>query len=937
MSSEFLKQIREHKYNYNSKLFKEKKLIRFTETEEIRGRVYRAMNLDSQLDRVDYLSDQVLKYLFHALTDGYTLNANVHIKLITGNEQQSTKSFVVFKLSDIKSFKGQLEQYNFNMQANSPDYTTTVRKIIINVIKEQGGGCNSTGKKKSYRIGTTQFSQERTTIGENNCFFYEVSKHLNVKRLSKKFLNTIRKDFELKENDFIPISVALKIYKKYKTKDAPPLGIIDSSFKIYGNKDGFMLSLDGGHYATPTKIEISQCPDCLTEYIHKHKCNPKKVEYVNIKIRKKRELICVSKPDDFLINDSVLHYDLESCPNKHYEHEPYIVGMVYKGEYKTFAGVDCMERFVDYLLTIKEKVYVNAYNGSNFDHYFIYRTFLDRELKPEKDIINNGSIIKFKYKEINLFDMCKHLTGSLKKNLSDFGCKVQKGDFDHDLATPWEVMSVELKEQCLKYLEGDVLGLQELFEKVNTLVYEEHNVNLTTFISASALTFSLWKKNIAGKFNISLPTMEHEKDFRQAVYGARTYPSKSKFESEDYQKVLDKTVEFDDIDDYVIDADVVSLYPAAMAKYPYPVGHPIKTYKYVPDKLGIYKVKVKTSSNNQHSLAPRRIKNALRWDGNNDGVRWYSTVDIDMILSNGGTVKFICGWYWKKSEYIYKEYVEKLFQRKADSTKGTAPYLLAKLYMNALYGKNIQRPIVEQTKKIIGHKGYWDFYGSHDITDLTKIDGKDIWFISGIPREQDKQEASISKPTHLGVFILSYSKKIMTEYMKEANPYFNSHDVEKRIENDFYYTDTDSLQMHQTHAHRMKRLGDATLGGMTDDLGGCKIIRGIWISPKLYYLEYIKEDMKIHYHFRGKGLNAKDLSRDVFERMHHGESYENVREFSMKKINYKRNSKQKDKRQFSIGHLSSNIPEQKSRLTRTVNNNKWNGRKFTGNVSVPHM
>ena len=163
---------------------------------------------------------------------------------------------------------------------------------------------------------------------------------------------------------------------------------------------------------------------------------------------------------------------------------------------------------------------------------------------------------------------------------------------------------------------------------------------------------------------------------------------------------------------------------------------------------------------------------------------------------------------------------------------------------------------------------------------------------------------------------------------------------DKQLENDIYYTDTDSLQMHVRNARLIKDLGKKSLGGITDDLGdNCKIIKGLWIAPKLYMLEYIKKDIdnsaSTHYHFRGKGLNKDALNVDQFEAMSIGKSLKNTREFQMKKIHIKKNSKQKEIPEFSIVHYSKEVNEK--RLTRIVNTKAWSGRELKGddNFSVP--
>ena len=231
---------------------------------------------------------------------------------------------------------------------------------------------------------------------------------------------------------------------------------------------------------------------------------------------------------------------------------------------------------------------------------------------------------------------CKHLTGSLKDNLESFKCDVIKGDFNHNdmrLKKGWDFMPTVLQDDCIKYLKSDVLGLKELYEKLNNSIFEKYKINITNYISTSSLTFNLWKEhymteqesNVAEEEQpninfIMLPTLEEEHAFRQSVRGGRTYKSKHRFISKQYEGFKTGDISFDDIDDYIIDADVVSLYPTVMAKYEYPVGQCKKleqtdTTLSMLGKIGIYNIAYITNKNLQHSIGGRRNKDgALQWD-----------------------------------------------------------------------------------------------------------------------------------------------------------------------------------------------------------------------------------------------------------------------------------------------------------------------------------
>ena len=158
-------------------------------------------------------------------------------------------------------------------------------------------------------------------------------------------------------------------------------------------------------------------------------------------------------------------------------------------------------------------------------------------------------------------------------------------------------------------MKGDVLGLQELSQKLNQSCFENFGVNLYKFISTSQLTYALWVNHWYKENSkpIYLQTPEQEKFFRQSIYGGRTYKYKHKFVSSQRDAFINNELDFDDIDDYLVDADVNSLYPAAM-KEEFPVGVPIqlteiedfnqfvKDYQKCP-KFGIFRVEYKANKN----------------------------------------------------------------------------------------------------------------------------------------------------------------------------------------------------------------------------------------------------------------------------------------------------------------------------------------------------
>ena len=162
---------------------------------------------------------------------------------------------------------------------------------------------------------------------------------------------------------------------------------------------------------------------------------------------------------------------------------------MYNNFYQVFTGDNCIGQLLDFLTGLNYKIILNAFNGSNFDHRYILTEIINRGEIPKKHLIKDGSIFSLEYKNIKCFDVLKHLQGSLKDNLISFKCHTAKGEFDHNKSGRWEEMSDELKNKCLEYLRCDVLGLEELYNKLNYSIHTKYGFNVSDFLSTSSLTF----------------------------------------------------------------------------------------------------------------------------------------------------------------------------------------------------------------------------------------------------------------------------------------------------------------------------------------------------------------------------------------------------------------------------------------------------------------
>ena len=649
------------------------------------------------------------------------------------------------------------------------------------------------------------------------------------------------------------------------------------------------------------KSKPKKCEKCLASYIYKHseesclnRQNHQNKKY-QTKIISKRNVIDgylkinkepkkSKKGKEIDINKklrSILHYDLEAKPDS----EEVISNEVYKSGrfdvtalglayyetdtddskiiYKVFTS-NVMKSFIDFLdnespLHLK---YLNAFNGKGFDHFFVVNEFLNNrsnKLSSMKLMINNGSISKGNMLKLQFVDISRFTEGTLASNLQALGCKVQKGDIDYNKIDFFDKMSPEMCEKTLKYLESDVRGLMQLTEKLVIGQFEESGMFLFNHFSNSHLAYEILRnKYLKSEHDIYAPSKLHYDFISKSVYGGKTL---SDFFSKDItpemQLVLDQTNDkastelymgdkdvYTKLVDYLIDLDAVSLYPAAMMKR-YPIGKPMLTDKEIDGKMGIYNCRwynpnwLENEDRNMKyfpMVPARKPCGKLSWNEQHaEGI--YTSVDIEEGRKNGYIFEVGSGMYWDKSANIFEEYINYYFDKKSKAEKGTALYLICKLMMNGLFGKMIQKPIMEETHYFDTVDDIYTYVLDDDryITDLIEVNNTYVVKSkSHLPQENDN---CVTKPSYLGSFILSYSRQLMNNFYNQLNP-------DKLDEFMPKYGDTDSLIMHQKVVNdQTKHLLGSELGELSFDLkskyGEAKIIRNINCAAKLYVCDYL--------------------------------------------------------------------------------------------------
>lgn len=340
------------------------------------------------------------------------------------------------------------------------------------------------------------------------------------------------------------------------------------------------------------------------------------------------------------------------------------------------------------------------------------------------------------------------------------------------------------------------------------------------------------------------------------------------------------------------DFDAVSLYPSAMVRLKgFLKGKPKIITDLSYEKIKRYdgyfvEIKVTKIGKNRHFP----IVNEL----DDDGIRVFSnklptgSVFVDNITLED-MVKFqeiefdiIRGYYFNEGfNSQIKSSMEKLFNARLQKKKeGNKIQLLYKLIMNASYGKTILKPIITETKFFNTEKKAKKYFKRHynQIKHMVQLG------------ESNKHIVKIINPihkhfnrSHIGVQILSMSKRIMNEVMYLAD------DIDAKI----YYQDTDSMHIQNDKIELLselykevyeRELIGKNLGQFHSDFDFESDV--LPVSVESYFLGKKAYIDKVHvendgvssfkYHIRMKGIPTKCLSNnpmEIYEKLYKGDSH----------------------------------------------------------------
>jgi hypothetical protein len=575
------------------------------------------------------------------------------IKVLFQSDSGEHYSIVYDVLTELTEDKIKEELRNRSKKSyDSADYIIQLYSILLNlngVKVSKRGGCDTKVEKEIYH----QFNRYHaikyvSVVSENNncgieCFIQFIEKNDEALKNVYKADN-VRKQLNLKVGKRLDLD-EMKLVANYfnvgmSICDGDNNFVMLCGYKLE-SKLVCNIILTEKHYcyitATIKKHHCNGCRKLLRDDNTAHVCSVKQINAVNTIVDKVNTFVPIkniAEKEQIDSKNDIIFFDLETFPTKNDVHVPYACGWLVGGEYSMRYGENCMDDFIELLMSSKHKV-IMAYNGSAFDYYFLINLLSEKKAKIDSDhfIISNGKILGFRFGEDNkVFDLCRFVMSSLDDACGSFDIENAKSTFDHNRVKSFEDANREdVKADVIPYLKLDVLALEELYNKFADMIWEMFQINISSYFTLTHMAYAIWSNML--KYNIEIYKSQEKYDFtKNGTFGARCMPNQKLFKSEHYDKVKEQKMTYEELlqtKDFMFNADATSLYPCAMAGFEhldvkYPVGlsrwseEPEKEFN--SGKLGYYEIEFQCNKKLRVPILPRKVNGGLSWSLH--GMHW---------------------------------------------------------------------------------------------------------------------------------------------------------------------------------------------------------------------------------------------------------------------------------------------------------------------------
>jgi hypothetical protein len=295
--------------------------------------------------------------------------------------------------------------------------------------------------------------------------------------------------------------------------------------------------------------------------------------------------------------------------------------------------------------------------------------------------------------------------------------------------------------------------------------------------------------------------------------------------------------------------DIVSQYPSRMLDCNFPKGQAVATNKYVEGKLGVYWCKnIKTNQSLSISDVPFKDKSGCyHWNKHNVNDRYLTSVDIERVIKNGGTLEMVNGFYWKETHNPFKEFIEvfmklkqgqDVFKNDKDDRYNPVLRQAVKLVLNSLYGKMCE------------------FKSNKSYIDVTDTLGKTAGEFHNVFQSHDRLIQEVEEPNktslaQYGTFILAYSRDLIFNYMDVIGR-------DKVIQ-----SETDSLYIPSEYISAFDAYISPKFGSLDVEIKSTS--ECLFIGKKCYSIAYHDDNGNVKEKFRFAGIPRCKLNMDLFK------------------------------------------------------------------------
>lgn len=488
-------------------------------------------------------------------------------------------------------------------------------------------------------------------------------------------------------------------------------------------------------------------------------------------------------------------------------------------------------------LFIKEydRATIYIHNGSNFDWILLLSPliqFVGFENIKIKSNNNKITCIIVKYKNMIYYfhDSYQLLPMTLDKLAVEFNISKSKTRYTHELMNKQFLDNKKLnkyndinnnnndyifKNNLLEYLENDLLILWEIIDKVSILNYNRYSINISNCPTISSLTTRIFSTNFnkikdkSKKFHrigISRIVGKYYNIFKRFMRGGR---------AEVFKPIIENGIIL----------DVNSMYPFMMNE-DLPIGSPTYFKGYYdwsnPDILSFCHALVESPIKAKIGILPMKYKDKIIYPlGKFKG--WFTSEELKLAQENKWKVKVYKGYYFLKGK-IFTELIEHLYELKKNND------IFAKLLMNSTFGR-LAMSIHRTSVKLIEMNKFDYYKKNYNIRMARELNiNNNIYYWIEILNTYNYLNINIA----VAAMITSLARCHLFNLIKSY---------------DTYYCDTDSIVIKDNI--NIKNIGK--------NLGQLKILykikKGIFISPKLYYID-TGENIII----KAKGLSQENLN-----------------------------------------------------------------------------